>query len=84
MKNVLPSALMAIHVIFLPLYPWPAKAENTENRSGFRLPVTVEKNINILNFYMLFGQLETLTWFFEQGTTRTTELNSRQLTEKTH
>jgi len=75
---------MAIHVIFLSLYPWLARAGNTENRSRFRLPVTVEKNINILNFYMLFGQLETLTWFFEQGTTRATELNSRQLTEKTH
>ena len=72
---------MAIHVIFLPLYPWPARAEN---RSGFRLPVTVEKNITILNFYMLFGQLETLAWFFEQGTIGTTELNSGQVTEKTH
>jgi hypothetical protein len=61
---------MAIHVMFLPQYLWPVRAKN---RNRFCLPVPVEENINDLNFYKLFGQIETLAWFFEQGTTRTTE-----------
>lgn len=61
---------MATRIAFSPQYLWPVKAEN---RNRFRLPVPVEENINDLNFYKLFGQIETLAWFFKQGTTRTTE-----------
>ncbi len=72
---------MAIHIMFLPQYTWPVRAEN---RNRLRLTVPVEENINDFNFYKLFGQYINFGLVFEQGTVRTAELNNGQLTEKTH
>ncbi len=56
--------------MFLPQYLWPVREEN---RNRFCPSMPVEENINDLNVYKLFGQIETLACFFEQGTAKTTE-----------